>query len=307
MLALLAPRILQSIAVIFVVTTLVFLVSRATGDPISTLAPMTATQEDIDEIKDREGLNDPLISQYGLFLSRAIQLDFGESFRSNRPAMEDVYSRLWATVQLGLVAFVLTIAIGVPIGVLAAVKRGTLPDLIGRLFALIGQAAPNFWLGLMLIFLFAVELGWLPTSGKGDVKHIVLPAITLAAYGAASTMRLTRSAMLEVLGSDYIRTAQAKGLRNLTVIRRHALRNALLPVVTVLGISMGQLLSGSIVVETVFAWPGVGRLMINAIRIADFPVIQAGVIVVAAWIVFVNVIVDYSYHLLDPRVRVGAS
>ncbi len=303
MLAFLAPRLLQSIAVVFIVTSFVFVVSRATGDPISTLAPLSATQEQIDRIKDAEGLNDPLIEQYVRFLGKAVQLDFGVSVRSRRPAMDDVRDRLWATVQLGLVAFVLTIVIGVPVGVLAAVKRGSAPDLIGRVFALIGQAVPNFWLGLMLIFFFAVELGWLPTSGRGDVKNIVLPAVTLASFGAASTMRLTRSAMLEVLGSDYIRTAQAKGLSPFAVIRRHALRNALLPVVTVLGIQIGQLLSGAIVVETVFAWPGIGRLLIQAINVSDFNVVQAGVIVAATFIVLINVLVDFSYTFLDPRVR----
>ena len=301
----LIPRVLQSIAVVFVVVSLVFVGSRLIGDPIEAYSARNATQEAIDAARDRLGLLDPMIVQYGNFLWGVLRLDFGDSIFSEQPAWDEVSSRLWATVQLSLAAFVLILAIGVPIGVLAALRRGSLPDLLARLLALVGQAMPNFWLGLLLIFVFAVQLGWLPTSGRGGFENLIMPAITLAGFGAAAAMRLTRSGMLEVLSNDYIRTARAKGLANRTVIVRHALRNALLGLITVLGIMLAQLLAGSIIVEVVFAWPGVGRLIFRSISLRDFPVIQVGVLVIAVWFVAINILVDLSYNFLDPRIRVG--
>lgn len=301
----LIPRLLQSIAVVFVVVSLVFVGSRLIGDPIEAYAAQNATEESIAAQRERLGLLDPLIVQYGNFLWGVVRLDFGESIFTEQPAWDEVMSRLWATVQLSLAAFVLILLIGVPIGVLAAIRRGSIPDLLARLIALVGQAMPNFWLGLLLIFVFAVQLGWLPTSGRGGFSNLVLPAVTLAGFGAAAAMRLTRSGMLEVLSNDYIRTAHAKGLAGRTVILRHALRNALLGLVTVLGIMLAQLLAGSIIVEVVFAWPGVGRLIFRSISLRDFPVIQVGVLVIAVWFVVVNILVDLSYNVLDPRIRVG--
>ncbi len=301
----LIPRVLQSIAVVFVVVTLVFVGSRMIGDPIEAYSARNATPEAIDAARDRLGLLDPMIVQYGNFLWGVVRLDFGESIFSDRPAWEEVSSRIWATVQLSLAAFVLILAVGVPIGVLAALRRGSVPDLIARLIALVGQAMPNFWLGLLLIFIFAVQLGWLPTSGRGGFENLIMPAITLAGFGAAAAMRLTRSGMLEVLSNDYIRTARAKGLADRTVILRHAMRNALLGLITVLGIMLAQLLAGSIIVEVVFAWPGVGRLIFRSITLRDFPVIQVGVLVIAVWFVAINILVDISYNFLDPRIRVG--
>ena len=207
----LIPRLLQSIAVVFVVVSLVFVGSRLIGDPIEAYAARNATEEAIEAQRDRLGLLDPMIVQYGNFLWGVLNLDFGDSIFSEQPAWDEVSSRMWATVQLSLAAFVLILAVGVPVGVLAAIRRGSIPDLIARLFALVSQAMPNFWLGLVLIFIFAVQLGWLPTSGKGGFENLILPAITLAGFGMAATMRLTRSGMLEVLSNDYIRTAQAKG------------------------------------------------------------------------------------------------
>ena len=303
----LIPRVLQSIAVVFVVVSLVFVGSRLIGDPIEAYSARNATQEAIDAARDRLGLLDPMIVQYGNFLWGVLRLDFGDSIFSEQPAWDEVSSRLWATVQLSLAAFVLILAIGVPIGVLAALRRGSIPDLIARLLALVGQAMPNFWLGLLLIFVFAVQLGWLPTSGRGGFENLIMPAITLAGFGAAAAMRLTRSGMLEVLSNDYIRTARAKGLANRTVIVRHALRNALLGLITVLGIMLAQLLAGSIIVEVVFAWPGVGRLIFRSISLRDFPVIQVGVLVIAVWFVAINILVDLSYNFLDPRIRVGGN
>ena len=305
LLRLLALRLLASILVLFTVLTMVFFMSRAIGDPAYLLADITATAEGIEEIKERLGLNDPIMERYGRFLWNAVQLDFGVSHRSAQPAMDDVRRRIGNTLQLAGAALIFAVGVGVPIGVLAAIKRGSAIDLIGRLFALIGQATPSFWQGLLLIFLFSVELGLLPTGGKGDFRSLIMPAVTLGSFFAAGMVRLTRSAMLEVLDSDYIRTARAKGLRELTVIRRHALRNALFPVITILGLYVGDLIAGSIIVETVFAWPGVGLLIWSSIRGADFPVVQAAVVVTATWVIIANVIVDFSYTYLDPRVREG--
>ena len=305
LLRLLALRLLASILVLFTVLTLVFFMSRAIGDPAFLLADITATSEGIEEIKERLGLNDPIMERYGRFLWNAVQLDFGVSHRSAQPAMDDVGRRIGNTLQLAAAALIFAVGVGVPIGVLAAIKRGSAIDLIGRLFALIGQATPSFWQGLLLIFLFSVELGLLPTGGKGDFRSLIMPAVTLGSFFAAGMVRLTRSAMLEVLDSDYIRTARAKGLRELTVIRRHALRNALFPVITILGLYVGDLIAGSIIIETVFAWPGVGFLIWSSIRGADFPVVQAAVVVTATWVIIANVIVDFSYTYLDPRVREG--
>lgn len=307
MIAHLVPRFLQSIAVVFVVVSLVFVGTRLIGDPIKAYSARNATEESIEAARERLGLLDPMIVQYGNFLANVVQLDFGDSIFSERPAWNEVRGRLWATVQLSIAAFVLIIAIGVPIGVLAAVRRGTIPDLLARVFALVGQAMPNFWLGLLLIFIFSVQLGWLPTGGRGGFENLILPAITLAGFGAASAMRLTRSGMLDVLTNDYIRTAHAKGLAGRTVILRHALRNALLGLVTVLGITLAQLLAGSIIIEVVFAWPGVGRLIFRSISLRDFPVIQVGVLVIAVWFVVINILVDLSYNFLDPRIRVGTN
>ena len=302
----LIPRLLYSFAVLFVLFSLVFVGSRLIGDPIEAYAARNATEEAIEAQRDRLGLLDPMIVQYGNFLWGVLNLDFGDSIFSEQPAWDEVSSRMWATVQLSLAAFVLILAVGVPVGVLAAIRRGSIPDLIARLFALVSQAMPNFWLGLVLIFIFAVQLGWLPTSGKGGFENLILPAITLAVFGMAATMRLTRSGMLEVLSNDYIRTAQAKGLAQRTVIVRHALRNALLGLVTFLGITLAQLLAGSIIVEVVFAWPGVGRLIFRSISLRDFPLIQVGVLLIAVWFVVINILVDLSYNFLDPRIRVGS-
>ena len=307
-LRLIALRLIASILVLWVVLTLVFFMSRAIGDPASLLAgaDLTATRESIEQIKERLGLNDPLMERYGRFLWNAVQLDFGVSLRSAQPAMDDVTSRIGNTLQLAGAALIFAIGVGVPIGVLAAIKRGSAIDLIGRLFALIGQATPSFWQGLMLIFLFSAELHLLPSQSKGDFRNLIMPAITLGSFFAAGMVRLTRSAMLEVLDSDYIRTARAKGLREFTVIRRHALRNALFPVITILGLYVGDLIAGSIIIETVFAWPGVGLLIWASIRGADFPVVQAAVVVTASWVIIANLIVDLSYTYLDPRVRQAA-
>ena len=304
--AMIALRLVSCVLVVLVVVTVVFVVTRATGDPITLLAPIDASQADIERIQRAEGLKDPLYQQYGRFLWRAVQLDMGTSFRTHQPATSEVGARLSATLQLGAAALVISLLIGIPVGVLSAVRRGSVFDLLARLLALIGQAVPNFWLGLMLILFFSVKLGWLPTGGTGGPRNLFLPALTLGAASAAAIVRLTRSGMLEVLSSDFIRTARAKGLRGRTVIVRHALRLALFPVLTILGIQVGQVIAGAIVVETVFSWPGIGRLMIQSINSADYPVVQVGVIYVASAIVLANALVDICYTVLDPRIRSAA-
>lgn len=302
---LLSQKFVEGIIVLFIVLTLVFFITRSIADPVAILAPIDASEEQVDELRQKEGLDEPLFRQYGDFWRSRLTFDFGTSFRSNQPAMSEVLTRLRATMELGLTAFAISIFVGVPAGIIAATSRGSSLDVIVRLLALMGQAIPSFWLGLMLILVFSVRLGWLPTGGRGDLAHLILPAITLSAFTMAATMRITRSAMLDVLSSDYIRTAQAKGLRRFTILRRHALRNALLPVVTILGIQMGQLLAGAVVVETVFGWPGLGRLIITSILAADYPVVEAAVVLTTAWIIVMNLLVDLSYPVIDPRVRFG--
>jgi len=292
----------QAVLVVYVVVTIVFVASRLSGDPITYMAPYNATPGQIAEIKRSVGLNDPLYRQYGRFLWGVVRLDLGRSFRTSQPAIHEVGIRLGRTLELGLAAIVFSLLVGVPLGVVAAVSRGSPLDLLARLLALLGQATPNFWLGLMLIFLFAVRLKWLPTGGPGGLNHLVLPTITLGALGAASIMRLTRSGLLDVLGSDFVRTARAKGLTERMVIFRHTLRHALLPVLTLLGIQVGRVIAGAIVVETVFAWPGIGRLSITAIQGHDYPVVQACVLVIATTIVVANLVVDFSYRFVDPRI-----
>jgi peptide/nickel transport system permease protein len=298
-------RLVQSVAVIWVVVTVVFLTSRVVGDPITIMAPINATQADIDRIKSDLGLNDPLIVQYGRFLGDIARLDFGNSFRTGQPALKEVASRLPATLELGVAALVFSIAVGIPLGTVAAVRRGGLTDIVARAVTLLGQAVPNFWLGIMLILVFSVRFALLPTGGSGGLANLVLPTITLGAVTGAAVVRLTRTGMLEVLDADFIRTARSKGLSEFTTIFGHGLRHALLPVITVLGIQAGRLIAGTIVVETVFAWPGMGRLIIQSIQSADYPVVQAGVLIIASVIVLANVAVDISYRLIDPRVQVG--
>ena len=223
------------------------------------------------------------------------------------PAIDVVTERIVATVMLGVAALLFAFAVGVPMGVVAAVRRGGVVDVIARLFALLGQAVPNFWLGLMLILFLAVNFDFFPTGGRSGVGSIILPAITLGSFPAAAVMRFTRSSMLDTLQQDYIRTARAKGLRERAVILKHALRNSMLAVVTLLGLQVGYILSGSVVVETVFAWPGLGFLIIQSIKAIDYPVVQAAVIMTSTWIIFVNFVVDVSYTFLDPRIRTGVS
>lgn len=298
-----AHRLVHFLIVIWGVTTLVFVALRMTGDPAVMLLPGDPTLAEIDLMRQKLGLDKPLLEQYVSFVFNAFSGDFGQSFRHGVPASSVVLERLPATALLAFSALVLASVIAIPLGILAAVKRGSLSDTIVMLLAVIGQGVPFFWLGLMLILVFSVELRMFPTGGYGGIEHLILPSLTLAAYLGASTARIARSSMLEVLGQDYMRTARAKGLALHVVVLKHGLRNAAIPLVTYLGLQMGLLLGGTVVVEEIFGWPGVGRLLLQAISFRDYPVVQAATFLLAMIFVAVNFIVDIIYAVLDPRVR----
>ena len=303
MLRFLIRRLLRTVVVVWGVVTVVFVVMRLSGDPIGLLVSPDAPPEEIQRLRERHGLNDPLPVQYAVFLRDVVRGDFGTSLRYGQDALSVVVERIPATLQIAFAAFALAVIVAVPIGILSAVRPNSPVDNLAMVLALVGQAVPTFFLGIVLILVFAVRLGWFPTSGLGSPSGLVLPSITLGAFAMASITRLTRAAMLEVLNQDYVRTARAKGLRDATVINRHALRNALVPVVTIMGLQFGGLLGGSVVTETVFALPGMGRLIIQAIGNRDYPVVQAGVFLIAIAFVGVNLVVDLLYAALDPRIR----
>ena len=297
-------RLAHALFVVWGVVTVVFFLGRLTGDPTPFLVDATATQEEIAHARKQLGLDRPLIVQYVEFLTAVPRGDFGTSIRERRPAMQMVLEHLWpATVELSAAALLLSTVLAVPLGIASATHKDGAVDHASRLGSLFLQSMPSFWLGLMLILLFAVVLqGLLPAYGSGSWRHLILPAITLAAAPLAQNVRLVRAGMLEVLQHDYVRTARAKGLAERAVIYRHALRNAAIPVITVTGLSLGFMLSGAIIIETVFSWPGMGRLIVQAVPGRDFPVIQAGVFVFALVFVGLNVLVDVLYSVVDPRV-----
>jgi ABC-type dipeptide/oligopeptide/nickel transport system permease component len=249
------------------------------------------------------GLDRPLPVQYAIYVKNILRGDFGNSVLSRRPVTEHIWERLPATAELGLVAMFLSVLIGVPLGMYSAVRRGGALDSAARVFAVLGQSMPAFWLGLMLILIFAVVLGFLPAGGRGGIEHIVLPAFTLGYFTSAAILRLTRSAMLEVLGSDYIKFARLKGLHEQVVLWKHGLKNALLPVVTFAVMLFVQFLGGAVVTETVFAWPGLGRLILESIATRDYPIVQAGVLVLSGLYLGGNLLVDFLYGYLNPRIR----
>lgn len=296
-------RLVSGVIVILLALTAVFFMLRLSGDPVLLLAPMDTTRADLEEIRERMGFNDPLLVQYGRFMADAVQGDFGDSSRERRPATEVVIERLPATLQLGATALVISIVVGVPLGVVSAVKHGTFWDKLARVISVAGQAVPGFWLGVLLIMLFAVNLGWLPTSGRGTAEHIILPAITLAALSTARYARLTRSTMLDVLGQDYIRTARAKGLTGWVILVRHALKNASVSLITMTGLEIGRLIEGAVVVEQVFAWPGMGRVTVQALLNRDFAVVTAAVMLFAVMYTLANLLADLAYGWANPQVR----
>jgi peptide/nickel transport system permease protein len=297
-------RLWQSALTLAGVSVLVFVILRVLpGDPAKMLLPEGAPQSAIDELNRQLGLHEPLYVQYGLFVKSVFQGDFGQSFQYRAPALRVVVERLGATVQLALAAMLITVLIGVSLGIVAAVRRGTRYDYASTVLAVLGQSLPNFWLGIMLILLFGVALRWLPTSGFESWRHLILPAVTLAAFPMALVARLTRSSMLEILGRDFIRTGRAKGLAERAVVLRHALRNAAVPLLTVLGLQIGTLLGGAVITESVFAWPGMGKLVVDAIFFRDFPVVQTVLILSATIFVVINLLVDLLYTVIDPRIR----
>ncbi len=296
-------RLWQSLLVLFGVSVVVFLILHLTGDPAALLLPPDATAEDIAKFRLDMGFDDPVAVQYVRFLKGALRGDFGESLRHGEPAMGLVLERLPATFELAGAGLVIALCLAIPAGIVSAVRRNTSVDYISTVVALLGQAMPTFWLGIMLILVFSVRLNWLPSSGRGQIEHLILPAITLGLFTTARITRLTRSGMLEVLGQDYIRTARAKGVGEPPVVWKHALKNASIPIVTIVGIELGTLLGGSVITETIFAWPGVGRLSVQAIFNRDYPVVQSAVFLLASTFVIVNFIVDVVYTYLDPRIR----
>jgi len=297
-------RLRQAALTLVGVSVLVFVILRVVpGDPAKMLLPEGAPQSAVDELNRHLGLREPLWVQYGIFLRSVVRGDFGQSFQYRSPALTVVVERLPATIQLTLAAMALTVAFGVSIGIVAAVRKGTGYDYAGTVLAVLGQSLPNFWLGIMLILLFGVTLRWLPTSGFQGWSYLILPSVTLAAYPTALVARLTRSSMLEILSRDYIRTGRAKGLAERMVVLRHALKNATIPVLTVIGLQIGTLLGGAVITESVFAWPGMGKLVVDAIFFRDFPVVQTILIFSATIFVVINLVVDVLYTVLDPRIR----
>jgi peptide/nickel transport system permease protein len=296
-------RFLQSIVSIFVVSLVVFALVRLSGDPVQIMMPAEASQKDIDLMRASLGLDRPWAVQYWRFATRAIQGDFGKSVRFRRPAMDLIAERYAATLELGGLAVLIVIVVALPVGVYAAVRRGTALDYTARAFAALGQAVPPFWLGLVLVLIFGVMLHLLPTSGRGTPLHVLLPGITLGWFAVAGLMRLTRSSMLDVLGSEYVKLARIKGLPERQVIWKHAFKNAALPVVTFAALLFVALLNGSIIVETVFGWPGLGLLVIEAVDSRDYPIVQAVVLILSTMYIGVNLLVDVLYAYLNPKIR----
>jgi peptide/nickel transport system permease protein len=298
-------RLLQSILVVFGVTFISFGLIFISGDPAILMLPPQTPLEEIEAFREAMGFDQPWYLQYIDFMSRAVQGDFGTSLRHGQPSTKLVLERMPATLQLAFTSLLISVVLAVPLGIISATQRGTIYDNLSMFGALIGQSMPNFWLGIMFILIFGVRLRWLPISGRGDFSHLVLPALTLAVFPLARNTRLIRSSLLEVLGQDYLRTARAKGLTERAILIHHGLRNALIPVVTVVGMQFGTLLGGAVITETIFAWPGVGRLTVHSIYNKDFPVIQASVTILALSFILINLLVDILYTHLDPRIRLA--
>ncbi len=304
MLVYVARRVVGAVPVLLAVSVLVFLMLHLVpGDPARVVGGMDATDEQVADIRKDLGLDDALPVQYARFLGRAVTGDLGQSYVTGEPVAVEIGRRLGATVELAVASLLLTVLIGMTVGVISAVRAGGVADAVGMAGALVAVSIPSFWLGLMLQVLFALRLGWLPSAGRAGLASLVLPALTLSAFSVAIVARMTRASLLEVLGQDFVRTAEAKGLPPHAVLLRHALRNALVPIVTVLGLRLGYLLGGAVVTETVFAWPGLGRFIVASLRARDFPSIQGGILVMATGFVLVNLAVDVLYGWLDPRTR----
>jgi peptide/nickel transport system permease protein/oligopeptide transport system permease protein len=301
----LARRVLAVVPVLFGVTLAVFsMLFLVPGDPVKMmLAEFVTNPDQVERMRAELHLDEPIVVQYGRFVGGALRGDLGTSIRSRRPVTTEIGENVASTMQLALASMAVAVAIGVPLGLLAALWRNSWLDVGAMVVALLGVSMPSFWLGLLLILVFSLHLAWFPATGGGDLAHLVLPALTLGTIASAIIARLTRSSMLEVLGQDYVRTAQAKGLAWWGVVVRHALKNALIPVITIFGLQFGNLLAGAVIVETVFSRPGLGRLIVGGILSKDFPLVQGTVLVVATSYVLINVLVDVAYAVVDPRIR----
>ncbi|HYB44339.1 MAG TPA: nickel ABC transporter permease [Candidatus Methylomirabilis sp.] len=307
MLTWVARRILAAVPVLFGVTLAVFsMLFLVPGDPVKMmLAEFVTNPDQVARMRGELHLDEPVLRQYGRFVGGALRGDLGTSIRSRRPVASEIGENVGSTAELALASMVVAVLVGIPLGLVAALVRNSWLDVGSMVVALLGVSMPSFWLGLLLIFGFSLHLGWFPATGGGDFVHLVLPSATLGAIAAAIIARLTRSSMLEVLGQDYVRTARAKGVAGWGVVVRHALKNALIPIVTIFGLQFGNLLAGAVVVETVFSRPGLGRLIVGGILAKDFPLVQGTVLFVAAGYVLINVLVDIAYAFVDPRIRFG--
>ena len=296
-------RILQSLLTLLVLSVIIFMVCRLTGDPVVLMLPDDASYEDVVQLRTALGLDRPLPVQYWRFLKNAVQGDFGRSIKGQVPVLDLIKDRFPNSIKLGLVSLLITIVLAFPLGVVAAVKKGTAVDTLANLIAVLGQSLPQFWVGIVLIQVFAVYLRWLPVAGTGSLWHYILPGFTLGWFLVAGIMRLLRSSMLDVLDSEFVKLARIKGVPGWSVVWKHALKNAVMPVLTFAAIYLAILITGAILVETVFAWPGLGQLIYQGIVYRDFPVIQAVVLLTAVIVVSINLIVDITYAYLDPRIR----
>lgn len=299
----LLSRLGQSVLVLFGVSLLIFFSLHLTGDPAAIMMPPGASQQEIDQFRHSMGFDQPLLRQYGQYLGNLLQGDMGQSLRYDQPVTTLIGERVPATVLLAVTALGWSTAAGLLLGLVSAVWRNSVWDLIARLLAFSGQAIPVFWLGLLMILFFSLQLRLLPSSGYGDLTHLIMPAVSLGAYYMSAIARLVRASLIDVLHQDYIRTAQAKGLSAWRILIRHGLRNALIPVVTVQGMYFASLLGGALVTEIIFAWPGIGRLAVQAIQNRDFPLVQAIVLLAAVVFVVVNLVIDLLYVVLNPRIR----
>lgn len=297
-------RLISTFPVLIGISLIAFFMLRALpGDPAQLIAGEMATQEVVESIRAQLGLDRPLYIQYALFVSRLIRLDLGKSARTGQPVIDEIWSRLPNTVLLAVTSTALACLLGIPAGIYSAVRFYTLSDYVVMVLALFGISMPVFWLGLMLIVIFSVKLHLLPAGGIGTIQHLVLPSLALASFSTAFIARMTRSSMMEVMGQDYITTARSKGLLEKVVIIKHALRNAFIPIITVIGLQFGSLLGGAVLTETVFAWPGIGRLIVDSISARDYPMVQGVVLVFAVLYILVNLLVDILYAYIDPRIH----
>lgn len=300
---LLINRILQIIPILFIISTIVFILVYFAGDPVTQMLPADATQEERQNLREALNLDDPIYVQYGKYIMNALQGDFGKSYRYKQDALPIVLERLPATIKLTVASMIFATIISIPLGIFSATKKNSILDIFATGGAVLGKAMPNFWLGIMLILLFSVTLQMFPVSGSGTIYHLILPMITLGTGVAADMTRIIRSNMLDIFSQDYIRTAIGKGVHQMAVVYKHAFRNSLIPVVTIMALQTSILIGGAVITETVFSWPGIGQLLIQAVNNHDMAVVQACIIVIALIVIIMNLLADFIYYFLDPRIR----